>query len=227
MGEENSYTHTVKDMTVALLLAPVSRCPTHKIGCHLFLFRTRNWIFNSAVQRGPTSPGLRATPKIHRRSSGYESESSHIEIEAELRLSWMSSPTSQQMYQSNASLPSVLKVMWYHPWFWQAIASNSKSKPGSIFQVQLSLHKEDSKRHTDFTHYYSSPRSFTWGSESLCCSLSGPSLQERHRGPGACSEKGNKAGEGSGAQILWGVAEGAGVVQSGEEKAQGRHYCSL
>jgi len=31
----------------------------------------------------------------------------------------------------------------------------------------------------------------------------GPSLQERHGGPGACSKKGNKAGEGSGAQALW------------------------
>ena len=27
-------------------------------------------------------------------------------------------------------------------------------------------------------------------------------LQERHRGPGACSEEGNTAGEGSGAQAL-------------------------
>ena len=31
-----------------------------------------------------------------------------------------------------------------------------------------------------------------------------------------CSEKGNKAGEGSGAQALRGEAEGAGIVQSGE-----------
>jgi len=33
-------------------------------------------------------------------------------------------------------------------------------------------------------------------------------------------EKGNEADEGSGAQVLWGVAEGTGIVQSGEEKAQ-------
>ena len=40
-----------------------------------------------------------------------------------------------------------------------------------------------------------------------------------HRGPGMCPEKGNKAGEGSGAQALRGMAEGAGIVQSGEEEA--------
>jgi len=42
-----------------------------------------------------------------------------------------------------------------------------------------------------------------------------------------CPEKGNKTGEGSGAQILGEVAEGAGIVQSGEEEAQGRRYCTL
>ena len=60
------------------------------------------------------------------------------------------------------------------------------------------------------------------------CVVLGPSLQERHRGPGASSKKGKKAGEGSGAQALWGAAEGAGIFQSGEEEAQGRaSYCSL
>ena len=34
-------------------------------------------------------------------------------------------------------------------------------------------------------------------------------------------------GEGSGAQVLWGVAEGTGIVQSGEKEAQGRLHCSL
>ena len=48
-----------------------------------------------------------------------------------------------------------------------------------------------------------------------CVLLLGPSLQERHRGPGACSE-------GSGAQVLWGAAERAGIAQSGEDEAQGR-----
>lgn len=33
--------------------------------------------------------------------------------------------------------------------------------------------------------------------------------------------------EGLGAQVLCGVAEGAGIVQSGKEEAQGRPYCSL
>ena len=32
---------------------------------------------------------------------------------------------------------------------------------------------------------------------------------------------------GSGAQVLWGAGEGAGIVQSGEEETQGRPYCSL
>ena len=40
-------------------------------------------------------------------------------------------------------------------------------------------------------------------------------------------EKGNKDGEGSGAQLLRGAAEGTGIVQSGEEEAQGRPHCSV
>ena len=32
---------------------------------------------------------------------------------------------------------------------------------------------------------------------------------------------------GSGAQVLWEATEGAGIVQSGEEEAQRRPYCSL
>ena len=42
-----------------------------------------------------------------------------------------------------------------------------------------------------------------------------------------CPEKGSKAGEGSGAQVFKGVTEGTGVVQCGEEEAQGRSYSSL
>ena len=53
----------------------------------------------------------------------------------------------------------------------------------------------------------------------VLCPILGISLQERHRGPGVCSKKGNKAGEGSGAQALQGAAEGAGIVQSGEEES--------
>jgi len=59
------------------------------------------------------------------------------------------------------------------------------------------------------------------------CSVLGPSLQEGHRVAGACPEKGNMAGKGSSEQVLQGVAEGAGAVQSGEEEADGRPYCSL
>ena len=40
-------------------------------------------------------------------------------------------------------------------------------------------------------------------------------------------KKGSEDGEGSGAQVLWGVSEGTGIVYSGEEDAQGRSYCSL
>ena len=61
----------------------------------------------------------------------------------------------------------------------------------------------------------------------LPSAILGSSLQERHQGHAASSEKGNKAGEGSGAQALLGAAEGAGIVQSREEEAQERPYCSL
>jgi len=47
----------------------------------------------------------------------------------------------------------------------------------------------------------------------------GPTLQQRHRSPGACPEKGNRAV--CGARVRWGTAEGAGAVQSGEEEVQG------
>ena len=46
----------------------------------------------------------------------------------------------------------------------------------------------------------------------VLCSVLGPSLQEGHWGAGACPEKGNEAGEGSGEQVLGGAAEGAGAV---------------
>ena len=36
----------------------------------------------------------------------------------------------------------------------------------------------------------------------ILCSVLGPSLQEGHRGAGACPEKGNKGGEGSREQVL-------------------------
>ena len=42
--------------------------------------------------------------------------------------------------------------------------------------------------------------------------------------PWSVSREDSKVGEGSGTQILWGAAERAGIVQSGEEEAQGRPY---
>lgn len=44
--------------------------------------------------------------------------------------------------------------------------------------------------------------------------------------PGVCPGKVSETCEGSGAQILWGDTEGTGVVQSGEEEAQGKP-CNL
>ena len=46
----------------------------------------------------------------------------------------------------------------------------------------------------------------------VLCSVLGPSLQEGHWHADACPEKGSEAGEGSGEQVLRGVAEGTGVV---------------
>jgi len=40
------------------------------------------------------------------------------------------------------------------------------------------------------------------------------------------SREGQRKCEGSGAQILWGTAEGTGIVQSGEEEALGRPLLS-
>ena len=45
--------------------------------------------------------------------------------------------------------------------------------------------------------------------------------------PWSMSREGHQSCKGSGAQVLWGVAEGDWIVQSGEEEAQGRPYCSL
>ena len=57
-------------------------------------------------------------------------------------------------------------------------------------------------------------------------SVLGPSLQERLWAPGVFPMKGNKAGEET-EQVLWGAAEGTGIVQSGKEEAQGVPYLSL
>ena len=42
-----------------------------------------------------------------------------------------------------------------------------------------------------------------------------------------CPEKGNEGNEMCGAYVLWGVAEGTGIVQSGEEEVQVRPCRSL
>ena len=51
-----------------------------------------------------------------------------------------------------------------------------------------------------------------WATPQTLGSDLGSSLQERHRGAGVHPEKGNKAGEGHGEQVLQGVAEGTGAV---------------
>ena len=42
-----------------------------------------------------------------------------------------------------------------------------------------------------------------------------------------CSREVQQSCKGSGAQVLWGVTDGTGIVQSAEEEAQGRPYHSL
>lgn len=53
------------------------------------------------------------------------------------------------------------------------------------------------------------------------CLVLGPPLQEGHWSSGMSPEKGCRAGEESGAQVLWAAAEGSGVVWPGEREAQG------
>lgn len=50
--------------------------------------------------------------------------------------------------------------------------------------------------------------------------------QERCWGAGLCPEKGNGAGDLSVAQV-WGAAEGAGIIQPGENEGQEGPYPSL
>jgi len=44
--------------------------------------------------------------------------------------------------------------------------------------------------------------------------------------PWNMSKEGQQSCEGTGAEVLWGLDEGIGLVQSGEEKAQGKLYAS-
>ena len=84
---------------------------------------------------------------------------------------------------------------------------------------EFSLPTKISNYHIKNRYSFSSPVLITGeATPRALCSVVGPSLQERHQGPGTCPEKGNETGEESGAQVLWGAAEGAG---SGEEELRG------
>ena len=55
----------------------------------------------------------------------------------------------------------------------------------------------------------------------------GPPAQERCRAVGARSEEGYTDDQMAGASLLWGKAEGTGLVQPGEEKASRSICCDL
>ena len=54
-----------------------------------------------------------------------------------------------------------------------------------------------------------------------------PPAKERHRPVGASPEEGHKSDQRAETPLLPGKAERNGAVQPGEEKAQGRPYCSF
>jgi len=66
-----------------------------------------------------------------------------------------------------------------------------------------------------------------WGHTSSAVPSFGPFTTRKTLLPWSVSIEGQWSREGSGAQVLRGVAEGAGIVQSGEEEAQRRPYHSL
>ena len=59
----------------------------------------------------------------------------------------------------------------------------------------------------------------------VLCSVLGPSLQERHWGPGSRPEKGNRVVKDLGHNIM-GVSEGAGIVQSGGDSKETSFLCT-
>ena len=66
-----------------------------------------------------------------------------------------------------------------------------------------------------------------WGRTSSTAFSFGPFTTRKTSRPWNLSREGQQSCEGSGAQTLWRAAEGAGVVQSREEEAEGRPCCSL
>ena len=56
----------------------------------------------------------------------------------------------------------------------------------------------------------------------VLCPVWGPPIREGHGRAGVSPEKGNKAGEGSGTQILQIKNDGAGVIYTGKEEAHRR-----
>ena len=66
-----------------------------------------------------------------------------------------------------------------------------------------------------------------WGCTLSALFAVGPLSTRKMLRPCSVFTEGQQNCEGSGAQALWGVAEGTGIVQSGEEEAQVGPYCSL
>ena len=66
-----------------------------------------------------------------------------------------------------------------------------------------------------------------WGHTSSTVFSFGPLTTRKTLRPWGMSREGQQSCEGSGAQALWGGAEGAGIVKPGEEDAQGRAHCTV
>ena len=71
------------------------------------------------------------------------------------------------------------------------------------------------------------PRTPQKGIGRMLCPVLGPSLQERHGGPGVCSEKGSQAVRGLEHRCYGDWLREMGLFKSGKEKSQGRPHHSL